>query len=49
MEQVIFRVFSIFVGLVFTISAHAVDVDFNEPVEATLTISSFTVNHEAWR
>ena len=46
MEQVIFRIFSIFVGLVFTISAHAVDVDFNEPVEATLTISSFTVNDE---
>ena len=41
-----FRVLSIFVGLVLTISAHAVDVDFNEPVEATLTISSFTVNDE---
>jgi len=46
MEQVMLRVFSIFVGLVFTISAHAVDVDFNEPIEATLTISSFTVNDE---
>lgn len=41
-----FRVFPIFVGLVFTISAHAVGVDFGEPVEATLTVSNITINDE---
>ena len=40
------RFFSILVGLVFTLSAYAVDVDSNEPIEATLTISSFTVKDE---
>ena len=36
----------IFIGLVSTISTYAVEVDFSEPVEATLTITNITINDE---
>ena len=40
------RVFTFAAGLVFSLSVQAVEMDFGEPIEGSLTISNVTINNE---